>query len=71
VFAHAGRIKVPTTWVVGHDDPIADPARSQAVAAKVAGAKYHDLVGMRHEVFNEVERGRVFSELALALAAVS
>jgi len=63
VFANAARIKLPTTWLVGGDDSIADPARSQAVAAKIAGAKYHDLAGMRHEVFNEVERGKVFSEL--------
>jgi alpha-beta hydrolase superfamily lysophospholipase len=71
VFAHADRIKLPTTWLVGHDDPIADPTRSQAVAAKIAGASYHDLVGMRHEVFNEIERAKVFSELTRALAAVS
>lgn len=71
VFAHASRIALPTTWLVGGDDPIADPARSRAVAAKIAGAKYHDLVGMRHEVFNETERGKVFSELSQALAAVA
>jgi alpha-beta hydrolase superfamily lysophospholipase len=71
VLTHASRIKLPTTWLVGHDDPIADPARSQAVAAKITGASYHDLVGMRHEVFNEIERGKVFSELTRALAAVS
>jgi len=53
---------------VGGDDPIANPARSQAVAAKIAGASYHDLVGMRHEVFNEVDRARVFSELTRSLA---
>ncbi|HEY6177796.1 MAG TPA: lysophospholipase [Kofleriaceae bacterium] len=69
VFTYASRIKLPTTWLVGGDDPIADPARSQAVAAKIAGAKYHHLVGMRHEVFNEVDRGKVFSELTQALAA--
>lgn len=69
VLANAGRIKVPTTWLVGHDDPIADPARSRAVAAKVPGATYHDLVGMRHEVFNEIERAKVFGELTKALAA--
>jgi lysophospholipase len=71
VFAHSGRIKLPTTWLVGHDDPIADPARSQAVAAKIPGAGYHDLVGMRHEVFNEIERGKVFSELTKALVAAA
>lgn len=69
VLEHAGRIKLPTTWLVGHDDPIADPDRSKAVASKVAGARYHELLGMKHEVFNEVERGRVFSELTGALAA--
>jgi len=67
VFAHAGRIKLPTTWLVGGDDPITDPARSQAVAAKISGARYHDLAGMRHEVFNEVERGKVFSDVISAL----
>jgi alpha-beta hydrolase superfamily lysophospholipase len=69
VLAHADRVRLPTTWLVGGDDPIADPARSKAVAARIAGANYHDLVGMRHEVFNEIERGRVFSELTAALAA--
>jgi lysophospholipase len=71
VFAHAARIAVPTTWLVGGDDPIADPARSRAVADKIPGAKYHDLVGMRHEVFNESDRGKVFSELTRALANVA
>jgi alpha-beta hydrolase superfamily lysophospholipase len=71
VFAHADRIAIPTTWWVGGDDPIADPARSRAVAAKITGAKYHDLAGMRHEVFNEIERGKVFSELSQALDAAA
>lgn len=71
VFAHAARIAVPTTWLVGGDDPIADPVRSRAVAAKIAGANYHDLVGMRHEVLNELERARVFSDLSQALDAAS
>ena len=70
VFANAARIKLPTTWLVGGADPIADPARSQAVAARIAGAKYHDLAGMRHEVFNETLRGKVFSELVKSLEAV-
>jgi len=67
VLAHASRIKLPTTWLVGHDDPIADPARSKAVAAKITGADYHELLGMKHEVFNEIERGRVFSQVTKAL----
>jgi alpha-beta hydrolase superfamily lysophospholipase len=69
VFAQASRIKLPTTWLVGGDDPIADPLRSRAVAAKIAGASYHELDGMKHEVFNEIDRGKVFSELTQTLAA--
>ncbi|MBL9018884.1 MAG: lysophospholipase [Myxococcales bacterium] len=68
VLAHADRITVPTTWLVGANDPLANPAQSRTVANKVKGATYHDLVGMKHEVFNEVERGKVFAELARALA---
>lgn len=69
VLAHAERISVPTTWLVAADDPLADPARSRAIADKLKGATYHDLVGMKHEVFNEIDRGKVFSELARALAS--
>lgn len=67
VAAHADRIGVPTTWLVAANDPLANPAQSRAVANKVKGATYHDLAGMKHEVFNEVERGKVFAELARAL----
>ncbi|MDB4964102.1 MAG: alpha/beta hydrolase fold protein [Myxococcales bacterium] len=69
VLENAARIRIPTTWLVGGADPIADPARSRTVASKVAGASYHDLAGMKHEVFNEVERGQVFAELTRALAS--
>jgi lysophospholipase len=69
VYEHANRIAVPTTWLVGADDPIADPARSRSVASKVAGATYHDLTGLKHEVFNEVERGKVFAKLSQVLAS--
>jgi alpha-beta hydrolase superfamily lysophospholipase len=68
VLAHAGRIQLPTLWLVGHDDPIADPDRSKLIAGKIAGASYHDLLGMKHEVFNEIERGKVFTELTRTLA---
>ncbi|HVK86136.1 MAG TPA: lysophospholipase [Kofleriaceae bacterium] len=70
VYEHASRITVPTTWLVGGADPIADPARSRSVADKVPGATYHDLVGLKHEVFNEVERGKVFAKLSHVLASV-
>jgi lysophospholipase len=69
VASHAGRIKIPTTWLVGGDDPIADPARSRDVAAKVPKADYHDLRGLKHEVFNETTRADVFAEVTRALAS--
>jgi len=69
VAEHASRIKVPTTWLVGGADPIADPVRSRAIAAKVPGAKYHDLVGLKHEVFNETTRDQVFAEVVRTLAS--
>ncbi|MBL0213525.1 MAG: alpha/beta hydrolase [Myxococcales bacterium] len=69
VLAHADRISVPTTWLVGGADPIADPARSRLVANKVKGATYHDLVGLLHEVFNEKDRASVFAKLSAALAS--
>jgi alpha-beta hydrolase superfamily lysophospholipase len=69
VAEHATRIQVPTTWLVAGADPIADPARSRAVAAKVPNADYHDLVGLKHEVFNEATRGKVFAEVKRVLAS--
>jgi alpha-beta hydrolase superfamily lysophospholipase len=64
---HAQRIDLPTTWLVGGDDPIADPAQSRRVADRVRNASYHDLAGMKHEVFNEVDRARVFAEVSRVL----
>ncbi len=69
VAAHADRIKVPVTWLVGGADPIADPAQSRSVATRTQGATYHDLAGMKHEVFNEIERGKVFAELTRVLTS--
>ncbi len=65
VQAHAQDIAVPTLWLVGGADPIADPARSREVADKIRGGtvEYHDLVGLKHEVFNEKDRPRVFELL--------
>jgi lysophospholipase len=68
VAQHAARIQIPTTWLVGAADRIADPARSKAVALKVPNADYHDLVGLRHEVFNEATRSKVFAEVTRVLA---
>ena len=68
---HAKRIAIPTTWLVGADDPIADPAQSERVAGTVPGAQLHMLAGFRHEVFNEVDRARPFGEVEKTLAACS
>jgi alpha-beta hydrolase superfamily lysophospholipase len=69
VAGHADRIRIPTTWLVGGADPIADPSRSRVVAGRVTGASYHDLAGFKHEVFNELERAKPFAELTRVLAA--
>jgi alpha-beta hydrolase superfamily lysophospholipase len=76
VYEHAASISVPTIWLVGGDDPIADPARSRAVSQRLrAPSVFHDLAGLRHEVFNEIDRPRVFGLMTefltqkLALAA--
>jgi len=69
VAANADRIKIPTTWLVGGADRITDAARSKVVAARVPGANYHDLVGLRHEVFNETTRAKVFAEVTRVLAS--
>lgn len=65
VQAHAQDIAVPTLWLVGGADPIADPARSREAADKIRGGsvEYHDLAGLKHEVFNEQDRPRVFELL--------
>ncbi|HEY5945681.1 MAG TPA: lysophospholipase [Kofleriaceae bacterium] len=71
VTQHADKIKVPSTWLVGGADLLCDPAASKRVAGRVKNATYHDLVGLRHEVFNELERGKVFAELTKVLARSS
>jgi len=70
VAAHAEKIPIPTTWLVGGADPLCLPAASKRVADRAKNATYHDLVGLRHEVFNETERGKVFAELTNTLARV-
>ncbi|WP_428262971.1 alpha/beta hydrolase [Haliangium sp.] len=61
VAAHASAVALPTLWVVGGDDHIADPAVSRTVSSQLGTApRYHELAGFQHEVFNERERGQVF-----------
>jgi alpha-beta hydrolase superfamily lysophospholipase len=70
VAAHADRIRVPSTWLVGAADPLTDPAVSRIVAGRTPGADYHDLAGMRHEVFNETDRASVFAHVSRVLGSV-
>jgi alpha-beta hydrolase superfamily lysophospholipase len=52
----AAHITVPSLWVIGGDDPIADPTVSEPLARTVYGAEVHLLRGFKHEVWNERER---------------
>ncbi|MBE7450339.1 MAG: alpha/beta hydrolase [Kofleriaceae bacterium] len=56
VLRQAANLSLPTLWLIGGDDPIADPAVSEPVARKVHGADVHLLRGFKHEVWNERER---------------
>ncbi|MEO6774787.1 MAG: lysophospholipase [Kofleriaceae bacterium] len=71
VAANAARITLPSTWIVGADDPLTDPACSRRVASSMTNADYHELPGFLHEVFNEVDRGQAFDLLARALGAIA
>ncbi len=55
VATHAEKINVPTTWLVGGADPIADPAQSRRVAGRMKAAQYHDLAGLQAR---GLQRGR-------------
>lgn len=66
----SGRINVPTLWLIGGADVIANPAQSRKVAAKMPNATVKVLDGYRHEVFNETERAKVFAELTAFLDGI-
>ncbi len=68
VAQHASKIRVPSTWLVGGADPLCVPAASKRIAGTMKNVTYHDLAGLRHEVFNESERAKVFAELTSTLA---
>lgn len=71
VAENAARITVPTLWLVAEGDRIADPAVSRAIHARLrAPSHYVSLVDMHHEVFNELERERVFAALTTFLGDV-
>jgi len=71
VAAHASKIALPSTWIVGGADPLADPAQSRRVAQTMKRADYHELPGFLHEVFNETDRAQAFELVTRALAAAA
>jgi alpha-beta hydrolase superfamily lysophospholipase len=65
VQAHASALGVKTLLVVAGDDRLVDAAGSEAFFRKLApgiGAM-HAYPGFYHEIFNEVEAGRVFDDI--------
>jgi len=65
VLEFANRIDVPTLWLVAGSDKIADPDATRAVHQRlVSESEYHEFPDLEHEVFNEIDRARVFGLLA-------
>jgi lysophospholipase len=65
VLEHAGRLRVPSLWVVGEADPVVDVEATRRAYARAGGDKTMKMYpGYFHEVFNEVGRGTVFADLA-------
>lgn len=58
VEAGARSIAVPTLWLIGGADPIANPVVAERIARTVPAAEVHVLDGFKHEVWNERERAR-------------
>ncbi len=67
----AANITLPTLWVIGGDDPIADPTVSEPLARHLHGAEVHLLRGFKHEVWNERERAHPFELTAAFVAKVA
>lgn len=62
----SGSLRVPLLLLVAGGDRIADPARSEAFFAG-AGSEDKTMLlydGFYHELFNELDRGRVFGDLS-------
>ena len=71
VAAHIARIAVPTLWLLGGADPIANTEISAPLARSLgARAEVHVLDNWRHEVLNEVQRSRAFKLIGEYLSAL-
>lgn len=65
ILARAGEIRLPTLFLLGGADPIAQPERGRQVFERLGSADKRLRVydGLFHEVLNEVERARVLRDL--------
>jgi lysophospholipase len=65
VFRDCARIQIPITIHHGEDDPVADPKSSERLfdLLTVEDKSYKRWAGLRHEIFNEIERQLVFGEI--------
>ena len=65
VFEKAPAITTPILLQIGDADPIADPKRTRALFERLGSADKRLLAypGLLHEIFNELERGRVIGDL--------
>ena len=65
VLERAGDICLPTLFLLGGSDPIADPGRSRAIFERLGSPDKCLKVypGLFHEVFNEVDRAWVVQDL--------
>jgi acylglycerol lipase len=71
VLERAGEIVLPTLFLLGGADPIAQPERGREVFERLGSVEKRLQVyeGLFHEVFNEVERARVLGDLLEWLGA--
>jgi alpha-beta hydrolase superfamily lysophospholipase len=61
---HAGRLTVPSLWLVGAADPLVSVEATRRAYARAGGDKQLKMYeGYFHEIFNEVGRARVFDDL--------
>jgi alpha-beta hydrolase superfamily lysophospholipase len=64
VIRDLGRIELPTLWMLGTADPIANPGLTRELFASVPEPKELRVYdGLLHELVNEVERERVLDDL--------
>lgn len=65
VFDRAGELRTPILALIGGADAIADPNRTRSLFERLGSEtkRLIDYPGLFHEVFNEIERGRVVADL--------